>query len=440
MKRLIIIVLLTMSYSLYSNDIKILFVIGDVKYSYNNNYYPVRTGDSIPLESVIETGERSVAIISSEGFNIKLSGNTKLVVKNLFPNASIDFTSGKIWVKVDKLQSGQSFIVKTPTSNAGVRGTEFIYDIQEEHKIYVLEGKVAFSYKNIEKLINNGEFGVIKGNIIEVKPFTKEDLTMARLNLPSIVKLKDMKSYYERGLFRKELYKEINLYNRDRGFISSKRKEDIATGRTLTDENGNTIRVAQTLRRLSDNTLQIVNITKKGNNSINVVEYKSIYSGSLPNGIGDIMDIISGSGNEIMKIINIIQVDGIYIDRMKIVEDKTSGSKVLKMGITNNLTEPNVATVDYTKLQQIDNNPYLSANYTIGANSITLKVYLIKDDGTIVPVSQNVDLGADFLMNMSFKFIFDDFSPFGGIISNPNGISFHVLPDIGFVLINELVK
>ncbi|HPQ49468.1 MAG TPA: FecR family protein [Spirochaetota bacterium] len=444
MKKFLFSLFFILSINVFANEVKILFVIGDVKYYVDNNVFIVKTGDLIPLNAVVETGNKSVAIIGSDEFSIKLSSNTRVSVLSLLPNINVDFSNGKIWVKVNKLLSGNTFMVKTPTSNAGVRGTEFIYDIEDSdsHKLYVLEGSVYFGNKSVERLIEKGKVGILKKSGLDIRDFSTEDLVLAKSNLPSIIRFKDLKSYFEKNFLRKSLYKSIGFANRDRFFIGENRKTDFITGRTVTDEEGNVVRVSQTLRKLSDNTLQIVNITKKNNGFLNVLEYRGIYEDVIPTNIDGVMDIISGSSKERERIINIIQIDGIYTTRMKIYEDKSNPmAKVVQMGISNNLSEPSLSSVDYTKLKQVnETDPYLSANYTLGASSLVLKVYLLKEDGSIVPVYKDMELSSDFLMSMSFKFIFDDMTQIGGLITNPSGIYFHVLPDIGFMIINELVK
>ncbi|HOJ50281.1 MAG TPA: FecR domain-containing protein, partial [Spirochaetota bacterium] len=122
MKKFLFSLFFILSINVFANEVKILFVIGDVKYYVDNNVFIVKTGDLIPLNAVVETGNKSVAIIGSDEFSIKLSSNTRVSVLSLLPNINVDFSNGKIWVKVNKLLSGNTFMVKTPTSNAGVRG------------------------------------------------------------------------------------------------------------------------------------------------------------------------------------------------------------------------------------------------------------------------------------------------------------------------------
>ena len=97
----------------------------------------------ITQQTMIETGPDGWATIEYQnGDIIKIQPDTKVVVQQNF----IYVESGKSWFKIEKKNNGELFI-KTPTAIAGIRGTEFLVNVEKDGstKIQLIEGKLEVS-------------------------------------------------------------------------------------------------------------------------------------------------------------------------------------------------------------------------------------------------------------------------------------------------------
>ncbi len=138
--------------SITGNDGLVNFVTGDVKAISDNVTSTVNTGDKIIGGMTIKTGVKSIVEIQFQGSVIRINEKSSTVMteltKNLKDNSEntgIYVENGQALFKVTrKLTSNEKFNVNTPTSVAGVRGTEFIVTSDNDKStISCVEGKVA---------------------------------------------------------------------------------------------------------------------------------------------------------------------------------------------------------------------------------------------------------------------------------------------------------
>ncbi len=136
----------------------ITFMIGDV----TKNSAAVQIGDVIKEKDVIQTGTESFCDVKIGQSLIRVKQKTKVVLATLIrqggiESTSFDLDSGKMLCKPKKLLKSESFMVKTPTAVAGVRGTQFTIetDTNGTSRIKVFEGsvKVAKRVKQLEENI-----------------------------------------------------------------------------------------------------------------------------------------------------------------------------------------------------------------------------------------------------------------------------------------------
>jgi hypothetical protein len=132
------------------------FVNGDVKLlTADGKENPVKIGDEVVQGSKIKTtGQKSFVDIYIGENAVKILGDTIVEVKKLLTNVatngeeSVFFVEkGKLFSRVTKkLTKNDIFEVKTPTTTAGVRGTDFLVT-EEDGKANVacLKGKVGVS-------------------------------------------------------------------------------------------------------------------------------------------------------------------------------------------------------------------------------------------------------------------------------------------------------
>jgi len=134
----------------------ITFMIGEV----TKNSEAVQIGDVIQEKDVIQTGTDSFCDIKIGQSLIRVKQKTKVVLAALIrqggmENTAIDLNSGKMLCKPKKLIKSETFMIKTPTAVAGVRGTQFTVeaDANGTSRIKVFEGsvKVAKRVKELEE-------------------------------------------------------------------------------------------------------------------------------------------------------------------------------------------------------------------------------------------------------------------------------------------------
>ncbi len=124
----------------------IMFYIGDVK----KNNKEIEIGDTILQNDIITTGVQSTCDIKIGGSIIRVKEKSSMILSELIrkdnvEKTGIDLEIGKLLCKAKKLSKSESFLVKTPTAVAGVRGTKFTVetDIQKTSRIKVFNGNVT---------------------------------------------------------------------------------------------------------------------------------------------------------------------------------------------------------------------------------------------------------------------------------------------------------
>jgi hypothetical protein len=144
----------------------------------------------LPGESIVAKSKSNADIQLDDGVLIRIKENTVISFTQLFNDrqktklTAISLSQGKIFVSImDKLSPTSNFKVQTKTTVAGVRGTEFLLEENEEGKstIKVSHGTVALSKISSDKetLISDKEKGVESENSNE---FIREELTKEELD------------------------------------------------------------------------------------------------------------------------------------------------------------------------------------------------------------------------------------------------------------------
>jgi hypothetical protein len=113
------------------------------------NNTAVQIGDPVHEKDVIRTGADSFCDVKIGESLIRIKQNTRVLMSGLIrkeeaENVSIDLGAGKLLCKPKKLLKSESFLIRTPTAIAGVRGTQFTVeaDANSTSRIKVFEGHV----------------------------------------------------------------------------------------------------------------------------------------------------------------------------------------------------------------------------------------------------------------------------------------------------------
>ena len=249
----------------------IMFYIGDVK----KNDKLVEIGDIILENDIITTGAQSSCDIKIGGSIIRVKEKSKIKLSELNRKDDIERTTvglnvGKLLCKAKKLSKSESFLVKTPTAVAGVRGTKFtveadlkktsrikVFDgkvkvvkrvkqledsiekildaapvISDEEKVIVTEKEVEKAEKIVEKILDKEQkvTGNMEVAVVKVIENAKDDVVVSKKEIQKF-KIEDFKEEQNEIIEVKEKPKEV--IQQIRKIVELEKKEPVPEGRLL---------------------------------------------------------------------------------------------------------------------------------------------------------------------------------------------------------------
>ena len=169
------------------NDGIINFITGNVSIIADDKPVKANVGDNVTQGMTITTAAKSVVDIHFAGSVIRILENSTVVMKELVKNLTdnkelteLYVKKGKMFTQVTrKLTDNEKFNVRTPTSVAGVRGTEFLVDEENgKSRISCVEGQVA-----VKDALNEDDSSFVDvdngkaANVEPGKPITIDELT-----------------------------------------------------------------------------------------------------------------------------------------------------------------------------------------------------------------------------------------------------------------------
>lgn len=169
--------------------------------------------------------ENKTVITIFENSKLSLS---QILNKNNDNSTVLSLFYGKIKLIISKITGKEEFIVNTPTGIASVRGTDFEVATSElgDSLIKVYEGKVQV-YDDDEKYfvetIEN-ETTIVEFNRKPQK-IEKEKLKEEHLNIDSFINIRNKYSAQIANLRIKEMFKILNILNKNIKFLDSKVNE-----------------------------------------------------------------------------------------------------------------------------------------------------------------------------------------------------------------------
>ena len=149
MKKLFLVLFLFfIANSVYSA--KMSYVSGDVKITRGASVLPAASGFQIAIGDKIVTKAGGRAIIQyADGTHSMIGPGSELIIQELREDGPQSVTlsalKGKIRSKVSKVKPGGKYVIQTPVATAGVRGTDFVVELNtgEQMNVSVLEGEVS---------------------------------------------------------------------------------------------------------------------------------------------------------------------------------------------------------------------------------------------------------------------------------------------------------
>lgn len=205
------------------------FFIGDVFLLENNNKRTINNGDIIKSGTRITTGANGTVEIFIGGHMIKILKNSSVLFKDLSFSTNnsgeqsiFELEKGKMFSRItQKLSKESKFTIKTPTTVASVRGTDFTVSEEEKKSIVAcLNGKIEVLNRSLSEnntvMLNGGEEVAVEGN----KPLAIREITENNKDhMKNIINnFKQM-----RKEIREQFIKERDRYRKD---VSDQKKKD----------------------------------------------------------------------------------------------------------------------------------------------------------------------------------------------------------------------
>lgn len=134
------------------NTASVSYMEGTVSKSRDGkDWKPLSKGDTLAENESVKTGVKSrLELTLPDGSKMRFSEGTNFKVDSLMfkeeeRSLGIDVLFGKAWAKVTKEKKGSRFEVKTPNAVAGVRGTVYRVDVNNDTSslVRVYDGEVA---------------------------------------------------------------------------------------------------------------------------------------------------------------------------------------------------------------------------------------------------------------------------------------------------------
>jgi len=130
-----------------------------------NSYDKITTAKGASIEVTFDDGLKDI---------VKIGGNSHVVLESdaIEKKTSIFMDRGEILLKLEKLEKGSNFQVRTPTAVAGVRGTSFGVQLKgKEAIISDYESKIYVKGLNQDFVENDDELLLNEGWKVRVKQF-----------------------------------------------------------------------------------------------------------------------------------------------------------------------------------------------------------------------------------------------------------------------------
>lgn len=305
-------------------EIKISKVFGPVSVFKSNAWLDAMPGMELTKNDQIKTGSGGKAEIIMDGTSrIGLTEKSNVEIGATGLESMVNLLIGKIRAKI-KLAKGGKFSVRTPTSVAAIRGTEFV--ISDTGELFVLRGIVTLlnMIGNSSQEVGEGQGSSVgsDGNIMTPSSMTDEQKNQINQEWGEFAagedseqdaaveqgqqeeaKKEDIKN--EIQALRQEIHEIVSEMKTDieiqREIANEIKEADFATGRSLRDVHGNLVRVEQQMLRPDGQTMQFLNITKRDSyvyggrfkydgtsgSRLDILETKITFNKELPDQITD---------------------------------------------------------------------------------------------------------------------------------------------------------
>lgn len=131
---------------------------GSAELEHGGTRKPLKVGDAFESGDTIHTGPDGIVVVAIRGSlaQAEIQPNASFQVNANNASTEVNLNRGNAWLAVTKSSAKEEFLVRTPTTIAGVRGTKF-YTAQFEDIVAVChcEGDVEFSSSGSYKAVHH---------------------------------------------------------------------------------------------------------------------------------------------------------------------------------------------------------------------------------------------------------------------------------------------
>lgn len=142
-------------------------------------------GMIVPEGTTIRTTDSTVDLQSERGHLIRIKEFTEFTLMRMEDDISTRVNIGNIYVRANRLDAGDEFVVVTPTAIAGVRGTTFSISVQSERSVVSTFDGAVIVHSHGESLLTSENERVVVENreqrLEEFNPSIREQMEVQTL-------------------------------------------------------------------------------------------------------------------------------------------------------------------------------------------------------------------------------------------------------------------
>lgn len=347
----------------------------------------VTPGEKVEEGSTIRTGPNSQAdILTEQGHHFQVRSETTIEFTSLQADETkTRLDSGRVYSKVKKLKSQQTFTVQTPTAVCAVRGTEF--DTLAGHGgtlVAVYHGVVG-----VAALGSHDEIRVPAGQMTSVHNGTIE--------IPHTIP-KEQHAAADSPLARAARH-EVGLDMTRNQVIAAAalemRMADYQEGKSLIDVNGKRVRLDEYIVRPQPNQFKLVALDKR-DDRLDYFFYKGTFNQNLPADLSAALKDLSGTVGNAAPSYYLTAYEMGQSNTQDSIHDSATGGHLVQIALDNSgnyvLTDPsnptNTRTILASQLQSDGTykvyNPLADSFFTATASQLAsvtkFGVYIPEND------------------------------------------------------------
>jgi hypothetical protein len=235
---------------------------------------PVTPGEKVEEGATIKTGPNSdTEILTEQGHRFTIHSETTIEFTSLqADDTKTKLVNGRVLSQVHKLKEKQGFAIETPTAVCAVRGTEFETTAGDKGTlIAVYKGIVGVSTLGggEEIALHAGHMTSVHNGVIETpRTIRKETHVREETALAHLAR-------HEVGL-------DMNRAQVIASAAMERRLADYQEGKSLTDVNGQRVRLQEYIVRPAANQFKLVVLDERGKSQLDYFYYLGTFNQNLP--------------------------------------------------------------------------------------------------------------------------------------------------------------